>query len=390
MRREFGQAYWHYHKYIVMASASFLLILVVGTIVTGCLNSLFTKYQDNQCVRHCDNPDPATHTKFEQPALQTLQMFIGEMSIFVVYWVVYHTQLSGGATARAKLPLRHRLKLALPAVCDLCGTTLVNIGLFYTPVLVYQMTRGSIVLFVAIFSVAFLGRRITKLEWISLVFVSLGVVIVGMSAKATPHVAAASDASLLVFGMCLIIVAAVLQAAQFVIEEHILAHHELVPLELVYCEGFYGTVVLVVVLACLHFVVGLLAPLLFAESPFNMIESFAQMFGNRRVLVSSVCIMVLISLFNFFGILLTHQLSATARSTVDTCRTLLVWVLAMAMGWESFAWGQLFGFAAMVFGTLCFNGVLDTESWGWIPRRLKEGEHQPLLNTTEEDPLVRL
>jgi drug/metabolite transporter (DMT)-like permease len=37
---------------------------------------------------------------------------------------------------------------------------LMNIGLLYTPVSIYQMTRGALVLFVGILSVIFLHRRL--------------------------------------------------------------------------------------------------------------------------------------------------------------------------------------------------------------------------------------
>ena len=37
---------------------------------------------------------------------------------------------------------------------------LMNVGLLYTPVSIYQMTRGALVLFVALFSVMFLRRRL--------------------------------------------------------------------------------------------------------------------------------------------------------------------------------------------------------------------------------------
>ena len=71
------------------------------------------------------------------------------------------------------------LLLWIPAACDLTGTTvsrpfclftrtlcidvslqLMNVGLLYTPVSIYQMTRGSLVLFVAFLSVTFLRRRL--------------------------------------------------------------------------------------------------------------------------------------------------------------------------------------------------------------------------------------
>lgn len=53
-------------------------------LLTGCSNTLLTKWQDQQCVRNCDDPEPRRRVRFEQPVIQTLQMFIGEMGCWLV------------------------------------------------------------------------------------------------------------------------------------------------------------------------------------------------------------------------------------------------------------------------------------------------------------------
>lgn len=365
-----------------------IIILVVGTLATGAANSLFTKYQDNQCVRNCNNPDATTHLNFEQPALQTLQMFIGELSVIVVFTFIYrwgwfqskneYIPIANGETdevlEKQSYSIWENVKLSIPALCDMIGTTLLNIGLIYTPVSIYQMTRGSVVLFVAILSVVFLKRRVTKLEWISLFFVTAGVSIVGLSGSknAGAEDSTEESAALVLFGIFLIVLAEILQASQFVVEEHILKEKDLVPLKLVYCEGFYGFTILLGALIVLNSIIGSVqTPGQFLDSPFNLHESLRQMFYAKEIYLSSFCIMVSIALFNFFGVSLTHQLSATARSTVDTCRTLIVWIFAISMGWEQFHFLQFGGFVVLVFGTLCFNKVLHPEEWKWVPAALK-------------------
>jgi hypothetical protein len=57
----------------------------------------------------------------------------------------------------------------------------MNIGLLYTPVSIYQMTRGALVLFVGAFSVVFLHRRLHLYQWLSLLTVMVGVSLVGFS-----------------------------------------------------------------------------------------------------------------------------------------------------------------------------------------------------------------
>jgi hypothetical protein len=45
--------------------------------------------------------------------------------------------------------------------------------------------------------------------------------------------------------------------------------------------------------------------------------------------------------------------SATARSTIDCSRTVLIWFVSLYLGWETFKWLQLLGFGVLVYGTLC-------------------------------------
>ncbi|KAG7193748.1 uncharacterized protein KQ657_000439 [Scheffersomyces spartinae] len=383
-------------------------LVVVGTLISGAGNSLLTKFQDNQCVKHCSNPDPTKHLKFEQPALQTLQMFVGELAVYLIYHLVYKSLFSNrnGYTAVLEsgeevqdihpgrnIGLFASLKFALPSTCDLCATTLMNLGLIYTPVSVYQMTRGSLVLFVAIMSVIFLKRHITKLEWVSLGLVTLGVAVVGYSGsqhsgkktESTTIVVGEDSAALVVFGISLIVIAEICQAVQFVSEEHILKEYPLVPLQLVYFEGFYGVTILTFVMIVLTVILGITLPTKqFEKSPFNLPEALSQMGSSPAVLFSSILIMISIASFNYCGMTLTHQILATSRSTVDTCRTLIVWVLAMFMGWESFHFLQFIGFAILVFGTLCFNGVLEPEKWSYVPGVLKETPNERLIDTIDE------
>lgn len=374
-----------------MASPSYLLFLVVGTVTTGCLNSIFTKYQDNQCVRNCDNPDVSTHQTFQQPALQTLQMFFGEMLCFFIYRLLKRSWGSNGykpigePSEPANLPLSQSLKLSTPAVCDLVGTTLLHFGLIYIPVSVYQMLRGSLVLFVAFLSVIFLKRKVTTLEWISLFIITIGISMVGLSgSSSSENDSSSSSSGLVALGLSLVVIAEMCQAFQFVIEEHILKQQPIVPLQLVYYEGFYGAIVLFVVLSVLYFIVGGMSDGDdFKSLPFNMPEGISQMVNSGLVLLGGLLIMISIGSFNFFGISLTFHLSATARSTIDACRTLMVWLLAMAMGWESFVLLQFIGFCLLVFGTLCFNGVLTPENWNWIPNSLKTPGIDPIDEPTD-------
>jgi len=50
-----------------------------------------------------------------------------------------------------------------------------------------------------------------------------------------------------------------------------------------------------------------------------------------------------IAFFNFSGISVTKELSATTRMVLDSMRTVVVWAVSVAVGWQSFNAIQLPG-----------------------------------------------
>jgi hypothetical protein len=57
--------------------------------------------------------------------------------------------------------------------------------------------------------------------------------------------------------------------------------------------------------------------------------------------------------------MITKYASAAQRSTVDTCRTLVIWCVFLALGKEKFLVGELFGFGLLVLGTLVYNEIIE-------------------------------
>lgn len=78
--------------------------------------------------------------------------------------------------------------------------------------------------------------------------------------------------------------------------------------------------------------------------------------------------------FNFFGLSVTRSVSATSRSTIDTSRTLFIWLVSLGLGWESFKWLQVVGFALLVYGTFLFNDIIRPPLKACLPRSQRQGE----------------
>ncbi|KAI9904498.1 hypothetical protein N3K66_001027 [Trichothecium roseum] len=381
-----------------MASRAMVPFLVGMMLLTGVCNTLLTKYQDNQCVRNCDDSHLGKRERFEQPVLQTAQMFVGEMGCWLVvgimallrrfsnttipsqegYEAVSTNEDTEGPTEadadnNAKLQGKESalrgyriMLLALPAICDICGTTLMNAGLLLVAPSIYQMTRGALVLFVGLFSVIFLKRHLRVFQWMSLSGVVLGVALVGLAGAIWPDKKPAasgtpgndaSDAALAVIGVLLIAGAQIFTATQFVLEEWLLENSTIEPIKVVGWEGVFGLVVTLLIMITMHLVVGRTTA--GRHGYFDMVEGWRQMRSDSRIFISSILIMISIGGFNFFGLSVTRTVSATSRSTIDTCRTLFIWVVSLGLGWESFKWLQIAGFGLLVYSTFVFNGLVQ-------------------------------
>ena len=274
--------------------------------------------------------------------------------------------------------------LALPACCDITGTTLMNVGLLFVAASIYQMTRGALVLFVGLFSVLFLHRKLYVYQWSALFIVVLGVAIVGLAGAIAPnpqaqpepqsHVqtgllavramvedikvqAHTSEALYTVIGVLMIAAAQIFTATQFVLEEWILEQYALEPLKVVGWEGVFGFIVTVLGMIILHFAIGRTEK--GRNGYFDAKEGWREITHYKAIAVSSILIMISIGGFNFFGLSVTRSVSATARSTIDTCRTLFIWIVSLGLGWETFKWLQIVGFALLVYGTFLFNDIVS-------------------------------
>lgn len=271
------------------------------------------------------------------------------------------------------------------------------------------MTRGALVLWVGVFSVIFLRRHLHHFQWLSLVTVMLGVSIVGLSGTilkkadsaskqsfsaaamllaASPSAKAMNlslstqitavnpgriflkmlgksdeelpEAVIALLGVLLILFAQLFTAGQFVLEEKIMSHHHVDPLLAVGCEGIFGLCTMLIAMPLLHIFYGSTAA--GAGGYFDMRTGWEQMVSTPAILWSSVAIAISIALFNGCGLSVTQAISATARSTIDTCRTLGIWVVSLLLGWEVLGpvsgTLQTLGFACLVYGTLVFNGIV--------------------------------
>lgn len=367
-------------------------VLIGGMLATGTANTLLTKLQDKQCVKDCNTNKPQL---YEEPIWQTVIMFVGEFMCLLVYgyqsWRQKATRrpslssslLADDATAVGQVQKMQGLAnlwMWIPTLCDICGTTLMNVGLLWLAPSIFQMLRGAVVIFTGIAAVLFLGQRHKPYRWTSLVLVAIGVGVVGASPVLFPAPATGGEsddhaqkrADLAFYGLIMVLCAQFCAAAQFVVEEKIMHVYSLPALKAVGLEGAFGLITTLTAIPILHGMFGQDDP----ESVFNMYRGFHNTFDHTPVWAVGIGCIFSIAFFNYFGLSITKVISSTSRSTIDTCRTMFIWIISLGLGWERFIPLQVVGFAILIYGTFIFNDVI-------APPKLSIFAGSPLHATAE-------
>jgi len=328
--------------------------IAVGMVVTGSINTLATKWADKQSAP--GHPGGEPHP-FDHPFLQAVCMFIGEFTCFIVYKIWAYTKRNSSDANLGNQDFSPLIFLA-PAACDMTGTSLMYVGLNFTFASSFQMLRGAIIVFTALLSTAFLGRAIKSRDWLGIFLVTCGLTVVGVSDIIFTKPDSGHGPNEILTGDLIILVAQIVSACQMVIEEKFVAGKDVHPLQAVGWEGFFGMTILGVLLIPMYWIpAGELS-----GNPRGVLEDAVdgiyQIFHNSTLALAQLGSIASIAFFNFFGISVTKQLSATTRMVLDSVRTLVIWAVGLGVGWEDFQYLQVVGFVTLIMGTAVYNKII--------------------------------
>ena len=107
-------------------------------------------------------------------------MFLGELLCLLAFRLSllccspnHEADVAGSAKDTGAAPFPPAI-FALPALFDMLGTCTMYAGLTMTHASVFQMLRGSVVVFTGVLSVAALGRRLAAHHWAGMALVTAG------------------------------------------------------------------------------------------------------------------------------------------------------------------------------------------------------------------------
>lgn len=314
------------------------LVIFLVAIASGTACSICSKTMMELHGTGIDGDDEV----FEKPLFQTFGMFVGMLFGLVMHWVVIvfkipfpgyeyedpkkdHIVASGevnyGAVeenkkllsvespvAPVETPTWMYWFLVIPSIFDVGATAFCMLGLRYLDVSIYQLLRGSGIIFVALMKQHVLKHVLMTFQWWGICWNVVSVLLVGMTAVLSSGVDETKDPGEALLGVLLVLTGAFVQALQFVFEERVMTMDEasVPPLLLIGMEGLWGTVI------CLF----LLYPLAYFipgddhgsfESPFN---TYAMMMNSQVIQASFLVYFIVIFLYNLFAVLVTFRLNS--------------------------------------------------------------------------------
>ena len=286
--------------------------------------------------------------------------------------------------------------LAIPSIFDLAATALCMMGLRYLDVSIYQLLRGSGIIFVALMKQHVLGDRLYLFQWLGVFWNVVAVILVGATAILnSDNDEATQNPGDALMGVTLVMLGTIgwmvppyltsratlfskltlnvlfnfstgafVQALQFVFEEKVMAADEdaVPPLLLIGMEGLWGTVLCLVVVY----------PLVYLlpgedhgsyEDPFN---TWAMFVNTPVIQYAFVIYFFAIFGYNLFAVLVTFALNSVWHAILDNFRPITVWLTDLCIyyvftngaygeTWTVYSYLQLLGMGVLLYGTAIYN-----------------------------------
>ena len=345
--------------------------------------------------------------KFEKPWFQTDTMFLGMTLSLIAYLILGKKDKAEISTAtseqlkdetgpqKPKWNWKLYFSAALPSICDLCATSLMNVQLLYINASVWQMLRGSMVIFSSIFCAFILKRPHYPFMWWAILCVVIAIVIVGVAQVcATGAGQDGVSTGRVILAIILTIVAQLIQATQFVIEDFLLHDLDTHPLQLVGLKGFWGFIL------CTGVAMPIVQNIDSTEGNGiheDIYDTFEMLRTTPIILAFIILYVFFILFYNIGGMLVTNVYTAVYRTILEGLRTLCIWAVQLiifySMGgnaevgeeWTRWSWMELAGFSLLFTGSLMYNKIVRLPCFRY-PDDIDQATkmNQPLLSQNPE------
>jgi len=367
-------------------------------VVTGTLNTISATLQISRPAKgKLWESDPLLQRYFKHYYVQTMFMMLGECMCMVAYLILkYIVYKDDPKKVDGDAKPMNPLVLWPAAGLDIVATSLGYMGLaFMKDAGLFQMLRVSPIIFCGLLSIPILKQRLKWFNWTGIIVLCAGLII-----KAIPqvmdtfdppenkayHVACVmnrNESSIdrlpledeegisptYVIGIALVLVGEFFHGCQFVYEEKFITKYDLPPLKAVGIEGINGFLTCAILMLPAYYIKmpdSLGGAALGPEGRLeDILDAFAQMGNSGWLLLWTLGNMCSIAVFNFAGITVTKELSATTRAVLDQIRIILIWAfflipfgIYLCHVQTYFHYTAPIGLTIMIFGVWLYNDVI--------------------------------
>ena len=339
-----------------------ILGFMISMPLLGAVNILITKAFDIQHI---------AGENFFHPYFQTFSMFLAEGTGYFAYLLLFrqkhlreiHKPEFIAKTKNVPSPCVFVKKLGkfvfgIPALLDICASTLLYLGVYLTESSVFQMLSGCLVISTALFSMLVLRKKLFRHQIIGIFTISLGIVLVGFLSLFW-KTSIAKDS---ILGVIFLTMAHLMSGCQFVVEEKYLRNVIIHPMEVVAIEGVVGTLVYILLLISFQYIPCNYSQICTHGHIEDTIAAVENLTENKLLLGLWMANLVVIVLFNWTGVSVTKYASSLARATMDICRTVLIWIVSISIGMEDFLWIELIGVICLLLGIIIYNEIIALPS----------------------------
>jgi len=416
-------------------------IVVLLMVTTGTLNTVSAGLQIARQAKGIDGE----YNYFEHPFVQTLFMMFGEClcmgAYLILKYVVYkdNPEVIDGPDAKPMNPL----VLWPAAFLDIFATGLGYLGMiFMANPGFFQMLRCTPIIWCGLLSIPFLGQRLKAHNWIGIGILSAGLMIKAIPDAVKPFVdytingtdihpdslgnilpddphgweycnfrleypekvkpinlrpldvfeedggEEMSAAVKLLVGIALVIVAEFFHGVQFVYEAKYLTKYNIPPLKVVGLEGINGALTLCVLLWPAYFLQDIpyfgVGP---NKSIEDMLDGLHQIFAGDNggwTICWTLGNMCSIAVFNYAGITVMKELTATTRAVLDQIRVVLIYIVFLipfgpylCKERDHFVFVAPIGLVILIIGVFIYNDILIMPAyrkWRGIEEPAKDAE----------------
>eukprot|EP00397_Hematodinium_sp_SG-2012_P012812 GEMP01012994.1.p1 GENE.GEMP01012994.1~~GEMP01012994.1.p1 ORF type:complete len:253 (+),score=45.06 GEMP01012994.1:22-780(+) len=238
-----------------------VVFYILSLLAFGSLNTLTTKWQFTMTSEGLDGVKV-----FQKPWWGNFAMFFAMSLVLTIYYTESVVQKRReknkvpdnryNAMVNPERASMSQWKtfsyIGIPAVLDLIGSGLTLVGLLYISASVWQMLRGSNIVFAAFLSMPLLRRTLHPYHWIGVSLCVIGICCVGFACvmgglEKSNHAGLRLESYGQTTGCLLVLAGQFVQAGQVVAEEKLLKDVHLPGMLIVGYEGLWGSLLMLFV-----------------------------------------------------------------------------------------------------------------------------------------------